>query len=407
VIDGLGAGHLGPYGNTWIPTPTANRLAAESLVFDRYLIDSPRLDAQYESLWRGLHAAANEPRRPSIAAQAAQAGLSTTLVSDEPRLLNHPLSEDFEHIVPADPEPAAARGRAGHAGETQLARVLAAAADRLATLRQPGLLWVHAHGLLGPWDAPLELRRSLADEDDPAPPDILDPPAERLSDRTDPDHLLGLSCAYGGQVMALDTCLGGFLEAIHAVALSPEPLVVLTSPRGYPLGEHGVVGPEQAPLATELVHAPLLVRFPERQNSLLRCATLAQPCDLSRLLSQWLGLDETQDSFSVPLLCPDEGHAKPVRDFAWTAGDGQSALHTPAWTHRERAATDDKLPGDPPAAELYVKPDDRWEANNVADLCPSVATAAREFLGQLEKWAANAAAREAPPLDPLLLEPAE
>lgn len=29
--------------------------------------------------------------------------------------------------------------------------------------------------------------------------------------------------------------------------------------------------------------------------------------------------------------------------------------------------------GDSPAVELYRKPDDRWEANEIANRCPSVA----------------------------------
>jgi hypothetical protein len=46
------------------------------------------------------------------------------------------------------------------------------------------------------------------------------------------------------------------------------------------------------------------------------------------------------------------------------------------------------MPGDRAGGELYVRPDDRWEANDVAKLCPDVVemlsksldTATRQFL---------------------------
>ena len=44
VVDRLGAGHLGPYGNTWVETPALNRLAAESVLFELAITDSPQLE---------------------------------------------------------------------------------------------------------------------------------------------------------------------------------------------------------------------------------------------------------------------------------------------------------------------------------------------------------------------------
>jgi len=43
VIDRLGPGMMGPYGNTWLDTPHLNRLASESLLFEYALADSPAL----------------------------------------------------------------------------------------------------------------------------------------------------------------------------------------------------------------------------------------------------------------------------------------------------------------------------------------------------------------------------
>lgn len=56
VIDRLGAGFLGPYGNTWIDTPAMNQLASESLLFEYATADSSDLNLLYRAYWSGVHA---------------------------------------------------------------------------------------------------------------------------------------------------------------------------------------------------------------------------------------------------------------------------------------------------------------------------------------------------------------
>jgi len=45
--------------------------------------------------------------------------------------------------------------------------------------------------------------------------------------------------------------------------------------------------------------------------------------------------------------------------------DGQRAIRTADWCLRADTSSED-------APELYVRPDDRWETNNVAKLLPEV-----------------------------------
>ena len=56
VIDRLGSGFLGPYGNTWIETPAWNQLAARSLLVETALSDTADLATLYHSYWHGRHA---------------------------------------------------------------------------------------------------------------------------------------------------------------------------------------------------------------------------------------------------------------------------------------------------------------------------------------------------------------
>ena len=68
VLDRLGCGYLGPYGNTWIEAPAWNRLAAQATLFETALIDSPDLLQLYQSYWYGRHAlsASTAQNTPSI-----------------------------------------------------------------------------------------------------------------------------------------------------------------------------------------------------------------------------------------------------------------------------------------------------------------------------------------------------
>src|SRR5262245_28308215 len=87
VIDRLGAGFLGPYGNTWLDTPHFNRLASESLLCESVLADSPELAQAYRAWWNGRHAL--EPlieSRDALPNATRDAGLPAILITDEPQM---------------------------------------------------------------------------------------------------------------------------------------------------------------------------------------------------------------------------------------------------------------------------------------------------------------------------------
>ena len=72
--------------------------------------------------------------------------------------------------------------------------------------------------------------------------------------------------------------------------------------------------------------------------------------------------------------------------------DGQRALRTPGWYLRLAAAP-----------ELFAKPDDRWEVNDVADRCDGIVDALRRLAGQYEELLQANRLEELPPLDETLL----
>jgi len=377
VIDRLGAGYLGPYGNTWIETPNCNRLAACSALFEWALTDAVDLPTVYRSYWQGLHALC--PARPlcSLPEALAAAGVHCTLVTDEPQLAHVPGIAHFADrlaLTPTDGERPAAE-----VFQTQMAQLFAAAADQLERMPEPFLLWIHSRGMAGAWDAPVEFRNQFADEDDPLPPpELALPPIKRFESECDPDELLGYQHAYAGQVALLDLCLGAFLDTIQSTAGWDRTLLALTSPRGYPLGEHQVVGPCDATVYEEQIHVPCLVRLPHDRGAGLRCQELVQPPDLGAALWDMFQLaPDGERRWGQSLLELLATEPPPWRGRAATIAPAAQALRTPAWllVRRHDDAHDDT--DEDRRREVFAKPDDRWEVNEVANRCP-------EALEQLE-----------------------
>ena len=199
------------------------------------------------------------------------------------------------------------------------------------------------------WDAPPEFRRRYWEEGDPPPSASADPPEVRLGKDPDPDEILVAAQAYAGQVSLFDACLGGLLEFLRDSPAGEETLLAITSARGFPLGEHGRIGPCDEALYGELVHVPLLLRFPNGAGAAHRIQALVEPSDLWATLLNWWGLGQQAQSPSALSLMPliDEQSPWP-RDRLCIVGDGsQQAIRTPAWYLRAGSEM-----------ELFAKPDD-------------------------------------------------
>jgi hypothetical protein len=400
VIDRLHAGYLGAYGNAWIETPALDRLASQSLVFDRALIDSPHLERLYRSYWQGRHALCPRPsdEPPSLAAQLRQAGVTTALLTDEPQLARHPLAEDFEELLQIDPpwQPQ----NATEVDETHFARCFVELIGWLEAARGPFMLWCHLGGLGTTWDAPLRFRQAYCEEGDPEPPTVADVPDRMLPADHDPDERLGIAQSYAGQVSLLDTCLGALLEFLDSSPAGRETLVTLTSSRGFPLGEHGRVGPCDEALYSELVHVPWMMRFPDATAAAVRSQAMVEPADLWATLLQWWDIAPAATSPTAFSLLPiARGQADAVHDRLCIAGShAERAFRTPAWYLR--AGGNREIGTE--AAELFAKPDDRWEVNDVATRCQDVVDNLQDALGQYELMFPDGQLSDLPPLGDVL-----
>ncbi len=226
VVDRLHVSYLGAYGNTWIQTPSIDRFAAQSLVFDRAITDSSNLELLYQSLLCGRHAvrsasvSIDAPKQgQNIVNQFNSGGRHTVLLTDDPEISQTQSTAAFaEHIFL---ELGNAHNSVGDdIDNTQHAQFFLAAIDRLQSMSAPFVLWLHCGALGHAWDAPLEFREQYRDEEDPPPSISADVPNRMLPINVDPDELLSATHAYAGQVTLLDHFVGTFLEALDELRLA-------------------------------------------------------------------------------------------------------------------------------------------------------------------------------------------
>ncbi len=368
IVDRLGSGFLGPYGNTWIETPALNQLASQSILLENMISDSNDLATIYRSYWSGVHAVCQTDKPDSsLAKHIERAGYHATLLTDDQQILAHPLASDFgDQISVAQESPGQL---AESVEETQFGQLTLAVIEWLVETNgqespEPGLLWIHANGMNGPWDAPGDVAERFRDDEDPLPYSGIVRPKTKLETNHDPDDILSVMHGYAAQVAVVDACLGSLLDAISQHKLAADTLLIVTSPRGYPLGEHGYIGPNADDLRGETLQVPLLIRIPEQSGACMRLDSLVQPTDLFATLARWFELsEEVVTSTGNDLIELSHDESAWTRDIAIATGESQRAARTHAWSLHVDGAS--KL-------NLYAKPDDRWEANQVADRCGQV-----------------------------------
>jgi hypothetical protein len=203
------------------------------------------------------------------------------------------------------------------------------------------------------------------------------------------------------------------------------------------LGEHRRIGPCDEALFGELLHVPLFVRFPDRSAAAQRTQALVEPADLWAALwkcllgtpisrldqgppisrldpvdrqspdwrssanadreigvpdSREIGVPDSPTALSwLPIIAQEE--AAPRHDRLCMAGlNNERAIRTPAWFLRAAGE-----------GELYVKPDDRWEVNNVSNRCLEIVESLQQARVQYEQTLHSGQIADLPPLEEVLL----
>jgi arylsulfatase A-like enzyme len=375
VAQGLQTNALGCYGNEWLATPNFDRLAAAGIVCDQHYADAAD-PAGARRAWRSgryqLPAAPPEEPTPApstddLLALLREHRVATALIRDGERSASAEFAAGWDHFDEV----------AGSGEGSPLERALEAAVERLDEWaeRDDWLLWLDLAALLPPWDVPEEYlapffdeEEEEADEGDEEEDEAAEPltpllePTPGVMRPDDDATFLRLWQTYAGAVAYLDAGLGLLLDELRDRDLDGEIAIVLTADCGLPLGEHGEIGDVRPWLHEERIHVPLLVRFPGAAEAGRRVSALTQAVDLAPTLLELFGVvpPAFHGSSLLPLL---RGQATTTRPYACaglrTDAGAELCLRTAGWSLR--------VPLEPPgqARQLYVKPDDRFEVNDV------------------------------------------
>jgi hypothetical protein len=347
TVDGLGTRDLGPYGNTWIETPTIDRLAARSVLFENTLADDWDLGKSLAAMAIGRSDDQSPEGGRPMQDLNRKSGGAALLFTDDPAAFPRALIQSvFDRIIEL---PRSTSTQSADAwDQTHCAAFCAQLLDVRRSLGRPHLLWAHYSGLTQAWDAPYDWRERFVEDEDPQPPTGVEVPC-LAAERIDPDQQLRYYQCLAAEVSVLDACLSPLIEEW----LESSDFLVLSSPRGFPLGEHGIVGYPSPTLYSEHTSVPLLIGAPDEPIG-WRSQELIQPRMVSQWLQRWAAEVSSRRTLNA-LMADCTGVSRAI-----CRSPNGSALRVEQWL----------LMAEGERRELYAKPDDRWEFNDVSSRCP-------------------------------------
>lgn len=381
-LGGLRVRYLGCYGGASVETPAFDRFASEGFTFDECFLETPSPAATRQAWWTARYQNFRNPDEPAqpgtghpcLIRAIRAVRVRTVLVRDSSALVENSRidSARFDQIIEID-----------RADEDSTSRVFEAAKRWLARESSKGqfLLFIDCHGAHQPWyppqtpdesDAELEAieTEQPVDEDADAsvaidsiaPPESSDP--ESAADQA--------RQTYAAVVSHLDSELGSFLDFVRGRAEWEQSLVVITSDCGATLDDPQTVTLDGNILHEGRTHVPLLIRMPGARDPAARSPALVQPIDLMPTVCDAMDVAIPTDVHGRSLLPIVRLQSRAVRDHALMADAGCAwAIRTPAWhLILPSTASDSEALPEP---RLFIKPDDRWDQNDVAKQYPDVA----------------------------------
>lgn len=380
VIDSLRTDHVGAYGGQAAKTPTLDRLARESLVFDRARHEAMPTGPVRKSVLIGrsgypFRGWSREPGLPDVPGWEGihrgertfldvlgRRGYLTGYVTDNPHLLK-PAFAHFRrrpdvmrevkgqvpgfrlrgrgvsqarlrrHLAPelrgADRERVreylSYNGARRGDDDYLSGRVFGGAIDfveRAASEESPFALVVDCFDVHEPWDPPDSYlaRYARIRRGGYRPIQPFSTPAGKTSDLSKRTLRLAQRM-YAAEVTYLDHWLGRLLDRIDELS-QESTWVVVVSDHGVMLGEHGLIGKTSSALYSELLDVPFMIRHPRGAGAGQRTDYFASSHDIAPTLLAGAGapVPRAMDGVDLgPLLTGGEpSERRPVWTSAWS-----------------------------------------------------------------------------------------
>lgn len=139
----------------------------------------------------------------------------------------------------------------------------------------------------------------------------------------DLDHIIAL---YDGEIHYTDTYISKLLDAFAKFGILDQTLVVIFGDHGDEFYEHGRTGHAHT-LYNELIHIPLVLRWPSRIPKGRRIDALVSQVDIMPTILDYLGIQHQQAIQGTSLKDLIEGHICEVNEFVFAgASIGKCAI---------------------------------------------------------------------------------
>lgn len=285
--------------------------------------------------------------------------------------------------------------------QTGVAQVVQKAAGWLErrSADQPYFLWLDVFCPHGPWDLPEKYRDYYASDradqfeiqesgdlflahqaDSQMVKTLIDVPGGWVGEVISDDELLRLRKTYAGAVTMLDQWVGELMDTLKNQGRLEKTVLVFVSDQGEPLGEHGFVRRPVTSVYEELSHTPLMIRWPGVGDFGQRRSAIVQTVDLSATILDVFGVEKPADWPGKSLKETLSDPAVKVRDFGLIGMDCETfAIRTEDWLYVESVETvetengaepdgdeTERLEAEPVPPQLFAKPEDRWDKNDVS-----------------------------------------
>ncbi|MEO1526025.1 MAG: hypothetical protein AAFX06_11355 [Planctomycetota bacterium] len=339
TFEALATAPLGCYGCSWNDTPAFDEAASKGVVWDRWTspIDAPSgLIREWLSGSGGAVSRCNESG-------------TTRLLTDDCRLNLAEVELGFDDLTRLDftlPEQPAMQIE-----DTITSKVMAATLDLASD--ETSLLWLHSSVLRDVWDAPIERLEPDLDEEDAAPsfelPETASVPSMELDSKGDPDQLFAWMNRYAAQVRLIDS----MIELLSLSLRHREPRFLIAGASGFSLGQNGFLGHRVGPLRSSDIRLPMLTSL----GGPLRAVGIWSAAMFPEILTRVVNEQE------------------PLTSMEWAGACGEFDPRVTTRSDRASVAvTSSKwfMVGNQDQEQLFLKPDDLDDANDVARLRPEI-----------------------------------